>query len=74
MNVQTEKTKEDIEKELEDEFHKTIASFKIRWLNKNVEISSSGLYNYAFSLMKIEFRKKFDKDKEEKILNIYKPK
>lgn len=66
-------TTELTEKELEDLFHKYVIDFKLRWIAKNSPISQAGLYNYAMSVMRYEFHKKFDKETSERLVESYKP-
>lgn len=67
------KTKEELEKELEDKFNQSVVNFKLRWLNKGTEISRAGIYNYAMSVMRYEFHNKFSKEKSQKLVDVYKP-
>lgn len=70
MEEAIEKTEQQI---LEDSFRQTAANFQSRWTAKGSPISSAGIWNYAMSVMRYEFHKKFDDVTAKRLVEQYKP-
>jgi len=71
MEEVIEKTEQQI---LEESFRQIVANFQSRWTAKGSPISPAGIWNYAMSVMRYEFHKKFDEDTAKYLVEQYKPK
>ncbi len=59
-----EKTQEEHRAEAREMIFRRVRAFENRWINKEKPVTKAALYNYALSLLNVEFYKLPDKDKE----------